>query len=1047
VVRGPRACPGGPAPSLSTTESGSLLRFACTVVRSWCLRASGRHGCSEGSSRLWASAQAQRLVAPRRRGLYARWLGSGPLQGLTTGPARGSAPGCRLRRRLRLGANKYCAHGGLACQARTPFPSPHGFNTINNCFGSSEVKTPNTIVRTVAGQRMNESAALSSLVFRMGEGREPDTGVISQTSVSKEDQKSSYVPSVLSDSSFSSTLLHTPQNGSEFDGGSQPTDLNEESAIKQESEGPGRKSNKLADISHIRLNLNRRLQEARVTISERKAGRFVIFPRNPYKLIWDSLNLLILTYSIFRIFYALAFTLEICEWTPFTILDLVTDCFFLCDCFLNFFTSIEDSESGTQVSDLWTISKRYALGWFPLDLASSMPIDRIVCAMTNFNSSEIRFLKFIRLLKVFRILRILRIATRLEEEFGHLLHSSVRFIKFLCLMMLFTHICSCLWYLTIEWASCQVPEGFEGPYVSCGCGPDQVCEDWNWLIKYAGTRELFELTVQNRSHYLISLYYTVVTLTTLGYGDITPSNDLEFAFSTILSLLGAIMFSFLIGSIGRLLTRSNVIEISIEENTSKLVDFCRFKTMPAAFEKGVRRQICHAMNVAPHFFTDISLLPRATQNRVLDAIANELLSGIPLLVGLDPDCRARLVQVLRPCSFLEGETIFRARDIATDLYWVRSGEVSILDFDDAPRDEGAHGESKAHGSGVSRCTTGELFGEVEVLPPQDVGHFSDNQGLRVCGARARTRCELLELRQADLEGVVRPLMPELYRAIARCGAERAHRVDWAQHDARTARRQERLEADWLERVGLPRRKRTAVAFRWLLDSEPESLGLGPPRDSDGGLSARLAGPPDPADADAEHVMAGGATGRRQAPGGAGPRSRPGPSAGTAAAAYGPGAGIRRNTLSMRRRLRGGATPSASARGAGGAGEAEGIAELRVEVLALRAELGQVLSLLVQNPDRAGRDCRCGDSEGATAGPAGSPARASCLRAPRLDSNEEVRAEVVRGSCRAGLRVGETGAGVARAQRHCGDLAREWTADDSAGAGNAAPGPGSVGGDG
>ena len=39
------------------------------------------------------------------------------------------------------------------------------------------------------------------------------------------------------------------------------------------------------------------------------------------------------------------------------------------------------------------------------------------------------------------------------------------------------------------------------------------------------------------------------------------------------------------------------------------------------------------------------------------------------------DCRARLAEVLRPCFFPAGVDIYRSFDVATELYWVVTGEV------------------------------------------------------------------------------------------------------------------------------------------------------------------------------------------------------------------------------------------------------------------------------------------------------------------------------------------------------------------------------------
>lgn len=58
-------------------------------------------------------------------------------------------------------------------------------------------------------------------------------------------------------------------------------------------------------------------------------------------------------------------------------------------------------------------------------------------------------------------------------------------------------------------------------------------------------------------HYLIkyvySLYFGVVTITTIGYGDITPSNWIECLFLIIALLISSSLYAYLINSIGNLM--------------------------------------------------------------------------------------------------------------------------------------------------------------------------------------------------------------------------------------------------------------------------------------------------------------------------------------------------------------------------------------------------------------------------------------------------------------------------------------------------------------
>ena len=57
--------------------------------------------------------------------------------------------------------------------------------------------------------------------------------------------------------------------------------------------------------------------------------------------------------------------------------------------------------------------------------------------------------------------------------------------------------------------------------------------------------------------YLRALYFVVVTMTTVGYGDISPSNTIEYLIAMSCMLFGSGLIGYSINSIGAILKKMN----------------------------------------------------------------------------------------------------------------------------------------------------------------------------------------------------------------------------------------------------------------------------------------------------------------------------------------------------------------------------------------------------------------------------------------------------------------------------------------------------------
>lgn len=89
--------------------------------------------------------------------------------------------------------------------------------------------------------------------------------------------------------------------------------------------------------------------------------------------------------------------------------------------------------------------------------------------------------------------------------------------------------------------------------------------------------------------YLYSLYWALTTLTTVGYGDITPSTDIERQYATSALLVGAMVFAYLIGEIGGLIATFDRQAVLVEEKMDAVKEYLQWREIPRDLSIRVRR--------------------------------------------------------------------------------------------------------------------------------------------------------------------------------------------------------------------------------------------------------------------------------------------------------------------------------------------------------------------------------------------------------------------------------------------------------------------------
>jgi len=281
------------------------------------------------------------------------------------------------------------------------------------------------------------------------------------------------------------------------------------------------------------------------------------------------------------------------------IMDLVCGWLYVCDILINLRVgySVVFKLSRTVELDAGKAALFYIRnGTFWVDLPATIPVFvQTVClsidgAETNFGINLSQMMRLLRLLRLARALRLLMsdaldvASVSVKRATG----ARMIWLQFVQIAVLFgwtAHIMACTWYYTavMEDSLPQWPHK-EGQMWSCieGLG-DDAPETW---LKTAGI-----LCAPNGIKYMAAFYFATMTITTVGYGDISADTTGEQAVATVMMFIGAIFFGYLVSTTTLFLEKvsSQKKELSDYHDKMELVDsWVRNRNIPKKLNMKIR---------------------------------------------------------------------------------------------------------------------------------------------------------------------------------------------------------------------------------------------------------------------------------------------------------------------------------------------------------------------------------------------------------------------------------------------------------------------------
>ena len=426
------------------------------------------------------------------------------------------------------------------------------------------------------------------------------------------------------------------------------------------------------------------------------AQRYIINPKDGKKIAWDLFIGALIIWSVIIVPFRLGFDEEPEKGTPQDILDIIQDIMFGIDIILCFRVAYLD-EHLVYVTEPKAIASHYTKTWFLIDFLSTVPIDRIIEAVStdesggvaeaiesvNITSSvngeadedsnsaarSLKMIKVLRLIRLSKLARLFKLKNLIKgmDEILALSAVAMKGLQLVTTLIFIGHLFGCFWNYT----SMNLSDIID---------PSNTNRWWQSEV----LPDLKDLSPDDSSRtgklYVTSLYWAFTTMTTVGYGDVLPTNDVEKVYATLIMILGATIFGYIVGSVGALAVNVNGAGARRHAKVSMAMNYLMEHRLPKSYQVNVKKQILYYVQCKSPFNEDgdlLGILPKELRREMILQTHRELIPHIPLFKRQSRDFISYMLTRMRPQKLSKGQKILDETSAGMGIYFLVSGTVRM----------------------------------------------------------------------------------------------------------------------------------------------------------------------------------------------------------------------------------------------------------------------------------------------------------------------------------------------------------------------------------
>ncbi|XP_020964005.1 potassium channel KAT4 [Arachis ipaensis] len=376
--------------------------------------------------------------------------------------------------------------------------------------------------------------------------------------------------------------------------------------------------------------------------------KYVIAPYNRRYRLWQTFLVALVVYSAWASPFELAFReLSIGSLVP---VDIIVDGFFAIDIILTFFVAYLDRSTYLLVDDHKKIAIRYIkMLHFPMDLASTLPFDQIYQILTGKRHGPEIF-GFLNMLRLWRLRHVSEFFSRLEKDI-RISYTATRFCKLICVTLFAVHFAGCMYF----WLAFhhKTPEN-------------------TWLHK-----ELPDFKYRSVwLCYIYSMYWSITTLTTVGYGDLYAVNTEEKVYSSLFMLFNIGLTAYIIGNMTNLAVHNTVRTFAMRDAFNRVLRYASKSRLPKRLKEQMlaHKELKLKMEESQQQEV-LQDIPKAIRSSIAQHLFSNVVDKAYLFKGVSDECIIQLASDMKAEYYLPKVDIILQNEMPIYFYILVYGSL------------------------------------------------------------------------------------------------------------------------------------------------------------------------------------------------------------------------------------------------------------------------------------------------------------------------------------------------------------------------------------